>query len=232
VNFGFNAWIASPFTTDSQTWTVTSATVLLEIGAINSSAAGVRLLSNSAGRPGTVVADFGNRVVTNRAEQVTFTAAGGVTLQPSTTYWLAVGNVGTNGGLNVGVLQQGAPLTNSGAAGTSMPLSTSSGPGSGGNSPTNWSIAAPGFAILFGVEGTRSSGPGDGPTLSITSTNQQRVILSWPATFTGYLLEAKPTLVSTNWTAITNPPPVVVNGQWTVTLNSTNASRYFRLQKP
>ena len=69
------------------------------------------------------------------------------------------------------------------------------------------------------------------PQLTITESGAN-VILSWPTNvagfdYAGYNLEATTDLVSSVWT--TNFPPIVINGQYTVTNPISGSKQFFRL---
>lgn len=68
------------------------------------------------------------------------------------------------------------------------------------------------------------------PTLLMEPANNS-VILSWPATNTGYSLQRKTTLsASSSWTAVTDP--LQTNGGVIfATISATNTSRFYRLKK-
>jgi autotransporter-associated beta strand protein len=70
------------------------------------------------------------------------------------------------------------------------------------------------------------------PSLSIQSITNSQARLYWPSTAGGYLLEATPSLVPSNWTTIANEP-IVGGGSYNVT-NSDVAPpiRFYRLRKP
>ena len=228
VNFSIGAWAGSSFKTDTQTWTLTSATVTLELGAVTSSTANVRL-SDNAGKPGVTVADLGTVSVTNASQLYIFTAPTTVTLDPSTAYWIVVGNVGTNGGLNVRLSQPGESFTNSGVTGASMTNSISSGATTSEGPPTAWTASTPGISLLFAVDGTRLNV--SGPRLTIDFANPQRVYLTWPTNFTGYSLQSTTNLPTTVWTTVTNIPTISSN-RFAQSLNRTAARQFFRLTKP
>jgi uncharacterized delta-60 repeat protein/uncharacterized repeat protein (TIGR01451 family) len=59
------------------------------------------------------------------------------------------------------------------------------------------------------------------------------LVLSWPGQLTTYVLESSPVLgPSAVWTQVTQPPPLLVGGQYTVTVGTTNTTTYFRLRAP
>lgn len=55
--------------------------------------------------------------------------------------------------------------------------------------------------------------------------------LSWPTNITGFVLEAYDPTVSDFWFALSNPPPAVSGGKFTVTNSTPGQMRYFRLRK-
>jgi hypothetical protein len=65
--------------------------------------------------------------------------------------------------------------------------------------------------------------------LTLSRTGAE-VRISWPAAAVGYLLETTPHVGVTVWEAASQTP-VVVNGQFTVTVPATAAEQYFRLRK-
>ena len=68
------------------------------------------------------------------------------------------------------------------------------------------------------------------PQLHITA-NPGFVVLSWPATATGYSLQSTPVLTAPNWST-NGPLPVVVNGRYVVTNGITGPAVFYRLRKP
>jgi len=230
VAFIFGNWGASPFTTDAQPWTLTSASVTLQLASTGAVPTNVRLMADAAGQPGATLADLGMRTVTAGSQLYTFAAPGSVTLQPSTTYWIAVGNVSTNGTINLPLSDWGATFTNSGVPGASMAKSIAAGAGVDGNPPTNW-IPTSGVALLFSVEGTRQGGGGPGPLLMMSFINQQ-VYATWATNFTGYTLQWATSLPSTNWTTLPGQP-TIIGSEFAQRIDDTNAPlRYFRLHRP
>ena len=67
------------------------------------------------------------------------------------------------------------------------------------------------------------------PQLTISATGPN-LVLSWPSNFSGFVLQASTNLASSAW--ITNlPPPVLVNGQNTVTDPISGTQQFFRLSE-
>jgi len=87
---------------------------------------------------------------------------------------------------------------------------------------------------LYGTASEGGNG-GDGtifsifaaPPLSLTVSGT-KVILTWPASATGFTLQSVTNLTSTNWTTV-SPSPANVNGQNTVTNQVTGAQMFYRL---
>ena len=70
-----------------------------------------------------------------------------------------------------------------------------------------------------------------GPTLTVTPS-PSNLILTWPASWAGYVLESTPSLVPANWT--TNLPPYPLDSTGTnymVTTNTRSRTRFFRLKQ-
>ena len=55
-------------------------------------------------------------------------------------------------------------------------------------------------------------------------------VITWPGSLANYQLQSRDSLISTNWTLVTNAP-VLLNGQNTVILNPTAAQKFYRLQQ-
>ncbi|HXU74934.1 MAG TPA: Calx-beta domain-containing protein [Methylomirabilota bacterium] len=69
----------------------------------------------------------------------------------------------------------------------------------------------------------------EGPSLSV-SQNGSLVTVSWPADASNYVLESADSLQApVIWTPVTTPPSQLAGNQKTVTIGSTNSSRFFRL---
>lgn len=62
------------------------------------------------------------------------------------------------------------------------------------------------------------------PLLSV-GASARNVVISWPAGFSGFTLQATPTLTSPNWTDVTTSTN-------SITLPATNTTRFFRLFRP
>jgi hypothetical protein len=71
--------------------------------------------------------------------------------------------------------------------------------------------------------------PDGRPTLSLAVSASGQAILRWPAAATNWVLEAADTLPSANWTVVTSPP-VRVEDQNTITLETTAPVRFFRMR--
>lgn len=71
----------------------------------------------------------------------------------------------------------------------------------------------------------------DGTELTISVTDGNNVVVSWPSDGTGFILEQTTDLAAGNWTAVASTP--VYNGMNnTVTLPLTTGNKFFRLHKP
>jgi formylglycine-generating enzyme required for sulfatase activity len=66
------------------------------------------------------------------------------------------------------------------------------------------------------------------PRLGFSLSNQQSV-LSWPISFTNYLLQTTTNLAGTNWVTVSNPAPATVGSNFTVTVTNTTHAEFFRL---
>jgi hypothetical protein len=65
------------------------------------------------------------------------------------------------------------------------------------------------------------------PLLSIMAAGTN-VVLTWTNTATGFTLQSTTNLVPAAWATVL-PPPVVVNGQYTVTNPISGTQQYYRL---
>jgi hypothetical protein len=66
----------------------------------------------------------------------------------------------------------------------------------------------------------------DAPVLNIAT----RQVLTWPTSLSNYQLQSTDSLTNPQWTAVTNTPGLV-NGKTTVVVETTVASRFYRLQQ-
>jgi hypothetical protein len=66
------------------------------------------------------------------------------------------------------------------------------------------------------------------PSLSVSLTTTNTLLLSWPVDLTSYAVQQNPDLNSTHWTTLTNTP-AVVDSQNQVILAKTQATMYYRL---
>lgn len=166
ISFSPGSWAASSFQTDNEHWNLSSVTLLLGRGGFSSSTANLRLYSDAGGQPGVSLANLGTLTLSGDSSPslATFTLAGGLTLDPATTYWIALGNTSPNQGLNVGLLLDDngpPPFTFTGVPGASMICSATSGGGNGVNPPTEWTAPGPNGALLFAVDGIPVPEPGE-----------------------------------------------------------------------
>jgi hypothetical protein len=87
-----------------------------------------------------------------------------------------------------------------------------------------------GSAQGLAVDNLRFSASVAGPVLSITSSDSN-VILSWPQSAVGYILQSNGGLSQPlGWSAV-DQPVVPTNGWNTVTVPATYAPQYFRLSQ-
>ncbi len=66
------------------------------------------------------------------------------------------------------------------------------------------------------------------PKLGVSLSNHQSV-LSWPISFTNYTLQTTTNPAATNWVTVSNPAPVTVGTNFTVTLTNNLSRSFFRL---
>jgi uncharacterized repeat protein (TIGR01451 family) len=72
----------------------------------------------------------------------------------------------------------------------------------------------------------------EGPGLTVSS-GADTITISWPADATNFVLESADNLRQPiSWTVVTTPPTQLAGGQKSVTLGTTNTSRFFRLRAP
>ena len=147
VNINPNApvWTASSFQTDTQSWVLSATMVALD------GSPEVCLFSDNGGKPGVPLAYLGSQMANGDSTSTFFTSQT-VRLDPSTTYWIGVGNTNANGGLNLGMYLS-ADFTFTNVSGATMTLSGSEGIGSLTNPPQSWNPSVSGGAILFAIEG-------------------------------------------------------------------------------
>lgn len=68
------------------------------------------------------------------------------------------------------------------------------------------------------------------PTLRILASGS-KIVVSWPSSANGFILQQKPTLASTIWTSV-GAAPIITNLQHQVTLPTTGQSSFYRLKTP
>lgn len=68
------------------------------------------------------------------------------------------------------------------------------------------------------------------PKLSIQLAPNNRVLISWPASVTGFLLESNPDLNQPLWNTV-SPTPTIVGTNNVVTNNASDFSRFYRLRQ-
>ena len=67
------------------------------------------------------------------------------------------------------------------------------------------------------------------PALTISSTATNTVVIAWPASSAGFVLEQSPLLAPANWTTVTNPVDVLA-GENQVVVAPSAASQFYRLR--
>jgi hypothetical protein len=68
------------------------------------------------------------------------------------------------------------------------------------------------------------------PTLAVSHTGKT-VLLNWPTSAAGFILESTASLAPQNWVPVTTVP-VVAGNQNSVTVDAASGSRFYRLRKP
>lgn len=154
-------WAASSFQMGPQQFVLTNVTLSMAQGGQTSSLADVRVFADDAGKPGVSLVDLGVLEVTGFQSRLwSFTVTNGLLLDAFNTYWVGVGNVSPDAGLNVDVVQ-GGPFTFTGQPGTMMPFSGASGTNSAMNSPI-FDAPGAGGALPFQADGTGGAVPEPG----------------------------------------------------------------------
>jgi len=94
-------------------------------------------------------------------------------------------------------------------------------PDAGAMSGGNYSLAGGFWSIITAAAG----GP---PFLAISAGNGPVLIISWPASLSGYQLQSTPSVLPVAWTNVPQSP-TLSNGRYTVSILATNSAAYFRL---
>jgi hypothetical protein len=68
------------------------------------------------------------------------------------------------------------------------------------------------------------------PLLSVSRTDTNTVLVSWPYPSTGFALQQNSVLGTTNWMNVTNAP-AQVGDQWQVVVQTPSGNRFYRLLK-
>ncbi len=95
-------------------------------------------------------------------------------------------------------------------------------------------------AIFIDIQGILLSGSATGqivahgtipevPALSISTGTSQTLVIAWPTSAVGFVLEQTAALGTANWTPVTTPP-VVVGDENRVTISSSNGTAFYRLR--
>ena len=66
------------------------------------------------------------------------------------------------------------------------------------------------------------------PKLGLSLSNHQSVF-SWPISFTNYTLQTATNAKTTNWVTVSNPAPITVGSNFTVTITNNLSRSFFRL---
>jgi hypothetical protein len=66
------------------------------------------------------------------------------------------------------------------------------------------------------------------PSLTISLSNTKSVIVSWPSSATGYILQQDADITAGNW-ATNNYPISTINGTNSITITSPTGNLFFRL---
>jgi len=96
--------------------------------------------------------------------------------------------------------------------------------------PDAGSLIAGDYVIDGGLWSDIEAAPEPGtPGLTISGVYHGVILITWPAPSTGYVLQVNTDLTTTNWLAVTNPP-IVSNGEMTITVSPNVGNRYYRLK--
>lgn len=90
-----------------------------------------------------------------------------------------------------------------------------------------------GFIRISEARGYGQSGgviPEASPLMNVTRQSADTFVISWPLTAANYVPESNTSLDPASWAAVTETP-VVVGTNNTLTLSSTNGTRFYRLRK-
>jgi len=118
----------------------------------------VRVFADNAGQPGGSLVDLGVIEITGFQSRLwSFTVNNGFTVEAFTTYWIGVGNVSPDQGLNVDLVE-GPPFAFTGAPNTMMAFSGASST----NNPPIFDPAGAGAALPFQADGTGGAVPEPG----------------------------------------------------------------------
>jgi parallel beta-helix repeat protein len=78
----------------------------------------------------------------------------------------------------------------------------------------------------------RPVGAAAAPLLMVSQPDQSLVLISWPGSAPGFVLDFTTNLANpTSWSPVTTPV-VMVNGQFTISITATNQREFFRLRQP
>jgi hypothetical protein len=96
-------------------------------------------------------------------------------------------------------------------------------PDAGKLSGGNYTIEGGFWGIIAAVQT-----PG-APPLSVILTATNTVVITWPSTSPGFILQQNPAVETQNWTEIPGSPPIV-NGSFEVIVAQPVGNRFFRLK--
>ena len=154
-------WIAQSFVTNNQAWTLSNATLFFVEAYNTSGNLFVHLYSNATNVPGSSLGTLSGSDNPASAGQYTYTSTG-ISLDPSTTYWLVAG-VSSGDGAYGWFYDNTGSIASTGV--WSIPsTNTFAGTGDGGS---NWE-SYPGLPLLLSIEAT-ATGPSAVPEIDPNS---------------------------------------------------------------
>ena len=143
-------WIAQSFLTNNQSWTLTSATLFFNEAYDTSGNLFVDVYSNATDVPGSSLGGLSGSDNPASEGQYTYTSTG-ISLDPSTTYWLVAG-VSSGDGAYGWFYDNSGSITSTGVW-SIPPTSTFAGTSDSGSSWDSY----PGLPLLFSIEATATS---------------------------------------------------------------------------
>ncbi len=70
------------------------------------------------------------------------------------------------------------------------------------------------------------------PILRLTQSSPSQATLSWPTNTAGFVLQTTLALPSSTWITVTNAPTIGIHNQFNLSVGTTNARQFYRLQHP